>query len=127
MRITTNILALLLCLAVLTASVGFTADNETDRLKQDVEYLCSPGLAGRDVPSIEGDMTAIWLAEQFYSIGLLPAMNGTSYLQEVPLEVGWLDTVATTLTIRGSDWEIECRWRQDFYVIPRDLSGASIP
>lgn len=122
MRMIIPVLLLSLGITLVVVTGTDASENELDRLRADVEYLCSRELAGRDVPGIEGDMAALWLAQQFYTIGLFPGVNDTSYLQETPLETAWLDTLATHLIMKGTDWEISYEWGRDFYIFPKGLS-----
>ena len=113
------------CIITYSAIPALNAsENEMSaRLKTDIEYLCNPDLAGRDVPSLNGDLTAIWLAEQFLSIGLQPAIGDTSYLQEVPLSVGYIDTMKTNLTVTTPGWTLNLDWGDGFFIFPKDLAS----
>ena len=81
--------------------VGFERIKAAD-LKRDLTYIASDALKGR--MSLEpGDDAAIqWVAEQFKSAGLAPAVSGAggaTYLQAVPLVEYRPDRKASTVTL----------------------------
>ncbi|MDP8229259.1 MAG: M20/M25/M40 family metallo-hydrolase [Candidatus Electryoneaceae bacterium] len=87
------------------------------RLQADVEYLCNPDLEGRDVPGRTGDLTALWIAEQFLRIGMHPGVGDSSYLQKVPLLQAWLDTASTKLIVSDREYI----WGDGFYIFPKKI------
>ena len=51
------------------------------RVKADVAFLASDDLKGRRSGTLEGDVAAAWVAEQFRKIGLAPAGTNGTWLQ----------------------------------------------
>ena len=101
-------------------------DPVLTRLQDDINYLCSPELAGRDVPGPTGDMTALWLARKFNEIGLLPGVGDSSYLQEVQLQAARLDTEKTNLIIYFPDRTYRFGWSDDFYIFPKRIADFDL-
>ncbi len=110
-------------LSILTAVAG---DEVQERLKADVEFLCSPECRGREVPGLGGEQTAAWLVEQMTAIGLAPGFSDTSYTQSVTLRTGYLDTAATTLTLIRGNMKKVFHWGEGFYVLPRHAEPRDI-
>lgn len=98
-------------------------DDIINRLQRDIGYLCSPALAGRDVPGQYGDSTAIWLKEQFVKIGLQPGVDGNEYFQKVPLISARLDTANTELNLITANLIIKLQWGENMYFFPRNISS----
>ena len=110
--------------------------NVVDRLKADVTYLCSPELAGRNVPGKTGDITALWIAKRFRNINLRPVIEDTSYLQEVTLVQAKLNTrwskeyqKQCRLTFTGglfdstdNRWGASYTWDDGFYIFPKRIA-----
>ncbi len=87
-----------------------------DKIKADVDYLCSPELKGRDIPGIYGDQTAEWIKKQFQEIGLEP-VQGEDYLIKVPLIQAELDTFNTSIEL-GKD---KYPWGNGSYQFPKKI------
>jgi len=120
---TTLTIILLSGLILVSVSVSIAADSDLDaRLRSDLNYLCSPELAGRNVPGTSGDRTALWVAGQFLDIGLHPLVGDSSYLQKVPLVEALLDTEITRLTLSSSNWIEDFWWGEDFYIFPKGIA-----
>ncbi len=98
-------------------------DNIINRLQRDIRYLCSPELAGRDVPGQYGDKTAFWLKEQFERIGLEPGIDDNEYLQNVPLISARLDTDNTIIEFTSKKKNIKLEWGGNFYFFPRRIGS----
>ncbi len=135
--ITKLTIILLAGLILVSAGVSIAADSDLDaRLKSDLNYLCSPELAGRNVPGPNGDRTALWVAEQFLDIGLHPLIGDTSYIQKVTLVQAWLhgdwsrvNPKPTYLTLRGPLlYDPDRRWgsgyscRDGFCIFPKHIA-----
>lgn len=114
-------LTVLLLLVPVTSLKGSDKDI-IDRLKNDIEYLCSPELAGRDIPGETGDKAALWIEKRFSELKLGYGVEDSSYLQEVPLVIAQLDTEITSLTIFCDDWFKEFLWGEDFYIFPKGVA-----
>ena len=106
-------------LSLIPCSYLYSDEEVIDRLKSDVTFLCSPELAGRDVPGPTGDRAAHWVADRFREIGLQPVDGESGFFQQFQLTQALLDTVHTRLTIMGDGWKQRFRWGEGFYVFPR--------
>ena len=134
---TTLSIILLAGLILVSVSVSIAADSDLiAKLKSDVNYLCSPELAGRNVPDKTGDITALWIAERFLNKNLRPVVGDTSYLQEVPLVQAKLNTRWSKefhqhcqLGFRGglfdstdNRWGAAYYWDDGFYIFPKRIA-----
>lgn len=97
-----------------------------NRLKYDVEYLCSSELAGRNVPGETGDAVALWIAERMLNTYLRPAVGDTSFLQEVQLISAKLDTKNTELTLIDNNNELRLLQWGEFYTFPKHIAQTDM-
>lgn len=95
-----------------------------DRLKSDINYLCSPELKGRNVPGETGDITAQWIENQFKEIGLKPVGEGkqSGYRFELPIVEARLDTVDTYFSING----VKFGWGDGYHLFPKKVSDVNV-
>jgi hypothetical protein len=114
---------ILTILLIVSASSVLGSDNVIiERLKSDVEHLCSPELAGRNAPGETADATALWIAERMLKTYLRPAVGDTSFLQEVQLISAKLDTNNTELTlIDNNNMRRLLQWGE-FYTFPKQIA-----
>ena len=114
---------ILIIFLLVSASSVLGSDNAAakERLKADVEYLCSPELAGRNAPGETADAVALWIAERMLNTYLRPAVGDTSFLQEVQLISAKLDTENTKLTLNSvDDQHRQLQW-SEFYTFPKQI------
>ncbi len=115
--------------AVLTfASDGITAQasGRSDRLKGSIDFLTSSELAGRDAPGPNADTTARWIELKLKEFDLLPAFEGTHFLQSVPLQQANLNARRTLISISGSKEIFLSNYGEEFYIFPRLLSPTDL-
>ena len=91
-------------LVVLALSPVLAQQPSPQRMRADLDFLCSPPLEGRASLSQGADATAWFLATEMRKAGLEPA-DGSSYLQRFDLVPVRLDRERSSLTVRreGSD------------------------
>jgi hypothetical protein len=75
-----------------------------ERMRADLEFLCSPSLEGRASLSRGADATAWFLATEMRKAGLAPA-DGSSYLQRFDLVPLRLDRERSAVTVRLGETE----------------------
>lgn len=109
--------------SILLPAYMLADDNRLSRLKSDVEYLCSPQLEGRNVPSKGGDLTAEWLGDNFAEMGLKPGASSSSFFQDFQLIQSKIDTSLTTLIIYLPDRKVPLNWGSQFLLFPRKIAN----
>jgi len=113
-----------ICLISILLSTGLQAeDDRISRLRNDINYMCSQELAGRDVPGTGGDLTADWLQASFREIGFTPTAAGATFYQEFQLLMSSVDTSKTKLTIILPDRMVTLSWGTHFYIFPRKIGN----
>ncbi|MFC2150749.1 M28 family peptidase [Calditrichota bacterium] len=116
-----NTLIVLLTLTIITTALFAFEPGTPQRLRVDVEYLCSSQLAGRNSPGPEADQTAEWIASRFRILGMTSPYIEDDFYQSVPLRTGVIDTVVTSVILNGDGWELLLTWGKDFYLFPGSL------
>ena len=76
-----------------------------DRIKADVTFLADDAMKGRDTGSEGHRIAANYVAAEFAQLGIAPAGEGGSYLQEVPLRTAMvnMDTAAMSIQVNGEE------------------------
>ncbi len=75
--------------------------NVEQRVRAHMEFLASDELGGRETATVEGLITARYVASVFRSIGLQPGGDEGGFLQRYELEMTQLSPAETTLGGRG--------------------------
>ena len=92
-------------LALVPAAAQAPAQSKgQERMRADLEFLCSPPLEGRASLSRGADATAWFLATEMRKAGLAPA-DGSSYLQRFDLLPLRLDRERSAVTVRRGGTE----------------------
>jgi ABC-type dipeptide/oligopeptide/nickel transport system permease subunit len=90
-----------------------------------IEYLASEELKGRPPGTPEGRRAAEYIAEQFESLGLLPAVDDVSYFQTFPISFTYLMDTPTLEIVDGEGNIIQSfAHRQDFRELASNGLGA---
>lgn len=112
------------------AGVGWGTDPTVlDRLRADVEYLCSPALAGRPTPGEGGDLAARFIATRLAESGVAPVPSSdgsqwpspaaeSGYFQTVPIALRSLDTSAAEMEFDSGQARLRLRFGSDFLIFP---------
>ncbi|WP_444895552.1 M28 family metallopeptidase [Microbulbifer sp. SSSA005] len=118
-------LAMALLVACTTSSyenTGPTADS--DYIRQDINFLASAELEGRDTGSEGYRQAAQYVADQYKKMGLIPA-GERGYFQEVPFRSASWNGDEPKFVLIGSDSEISMQFGEDFLASPSTLSEHS--
>ena len=88
------------------------------RLEAHITFLADDLLRGRQ-PGTEGyDIAANYVASQFRQMGLQPAGEDGSYLQEVPLRRAWLEEGSARMALKRDGGVTEFTFGEQFYTGP---------
>jgi hypothetical protein len=70
-----------------------------------ISVLADDSMAGRETPSAELDMAAVWIADEFRKMGLKPGAADGSFLQRYPIRRLRLDIAASSVAVdQGPTW-----------------------
>lgn len=87
---------------------------DTQAALADIEWLCSAERAGRLAGSANGREVAEWIAARFAALGLEPAGDEGSYLQEFSVPLAELTAMPTLTLTRTDGQEFHARLVDDF-------------
>jgi Zn-dependent M28 family amino/carboxypeptidase len=114
-------LAWLLVLAVYTGTTAASGDSDArlaERIEAHIRFLADDQLRGRQ-PGTEGyDIAAAYVASQYLQMGLQPAGDAGSYLQQVPLRRAWLEPGSAQLDIVSGTGRQPLVFLEQFYIGP---------
>ncbi len=113
-------LILLLPACLLMISVTQAQTDSYNRLKSDVLFLASDLLKGRNTPSEELDIAALYLASQLEACGITPVSD--DYYQTINLE--FYDHADTEFKFTLNGLELD---REDFLFIPIGMNPSDYP
>jgi hypothetical protein len=114
-----RILAIVFLLCAASCSPGDTAYSRgsntirAEDMKFHLRFLGAPEFRGRATPSAELDIASKYIALTAERIGLKPLMPGSSYYQEVPVEV-------TTIALQASRMRLVAGARESVFHFPTD-------
>jgi hypothetical protein len=83
-------------------------------LREHIEFLASDELRGRDTGTEGYDRAAAYVADQFRQLGLEPAGDEGSFLQQVPLVEQRLVKDSASVSIRGPEGEAALTYPEQF-------------
>jgi len=114
---------LLVCGSLLLLSHSAWAASEPDQQLQDhlqahIEFLADDLMRGRQPGSKEYNIAANYVASQFRQMGLLPAGNEGSYLQQVPLRQAFLEPGSAEVIFSHGQETIPLSFVEQFYMGP---------
>ncbi|HRX00895.1 MAG TPA: hypothetical protein P5280_15480 [Cyclobacteriaceae bacterium] len=128
-RLTILFLANLLT-ATLLAQITPDAENaikqvNPDHIKADMTYLADDLLQGRQ-PGTEGfALASKYVETQFMSMGLLPGVDGKSYVQPVTLKKGIVNESESSLVLVSKGDRTALVYDEDFMLQPNLVSPMS--
>lgn len=128
-RLTILSLANLLSVALL-AQITPDAENainqvNPDHIKADMTYLADDLLQGRE-PGTEGfALASKYVETQFMSMGLLPGVNGKSYVQPVTLKKGIVNESRSSLVLVSKGDRTALVYDEDFMLQPNLVNAMS--
>src|SRR3989304_7234889 len=85
-----------------------------DRLAAQVRFLADDLLEGRGTGTRGYDLAALYMATQFQEIGLSPAGDPGSFLQQVPLRKTLLVQEESSLTFVTKKGQVKLKYNVDF-------------
>ncbi len=91
---------------------------EQSRIKAHLEFLADDLLEGRDTGTKAYDTAALYVATEFKKLGLQPAGDNGTYMQEVTFRTGTLDQDSPKAVIKTGGETIELNYPKDFIVGP---------
>ncbi len=95
-----------------------------DAIKGKMSYLADDLLEGRQ-PGTRGFLLAEkYMETEFMALGLKPG-NGSSYIQRVPLQKGWIDESGSSFTIINHGKEEKLDYGKQFTINPYFASATS--
>ncbi len=94
-----------------TASVGADAAR---RIEADVRFLADDLLEGREAGTRGFDLAALYVAERFRAIGLVPAGDDGTWFQQVPLLKATREAEGARFLIRRDGRSTELKFREQF-------------
>jgi Zn-dependent M28 family amino/carboxypeptidase len=109
--------------ALLLAAAAVAAADESDqqlqdRLRAHIEFLADDLMLGRQPGSDGYNIAANYVASQFRQTGLLPAGNGSSFLQQVPLRQAFLEPGSAEMVFSRGEEIIPLIFVEQFYMGP---------
>ena len=124
-----KILMLVGCFALLGINPAQAADESDqqlqNRLRAHIEFLADDLMRGRQPGSPGYNIAANYVSSQFTQMGLLPAGNGGSYFQQVPLRQAFLEPGSAELEFKRGKETIPLVFVEQFYMGPSLGSTAS--
>ena len=105
-------------LAVLSVAAADESENLQleQRLEAHINFLADDLLRGRQTGTDGYNIAAAYVTSQFRQLGLSPAGNEGSFLQQVPLRRAWLSEGSVELTLKREDQSRDFRFVEDFYM-----------
>jgi hypothetical protein len=97
-----------------------------EALRSHVRYLSDDLLEGRDTGSEGGLLAARYLAAQFKELGLKPAGDAGTYLQQVPLARSRMDPDRSRLVLSGGGQDTTLRFTEEFLLNGATRAVASV-
>jgi Zn-dependent M28 family amino/carboxypeptidase len=108
-----------LLLAVAAVTAADESDQQLqDRLRAHIEFLADDLMLGRQPGSDGYNIAANYVVSQFRQTGLLPAGNGSSFLQQVPLRQAFLEPGSAELVFSRGEEIIPLIFVEQFYMGP---------
>jgi hypothetical protein len=105
-------------------SAGISAIRVED-MKLPVRFLSSTAFQGRNVPSVELEIAAEYLALKAEDIGLEPVSSNGSYFQEIPLEAYRVAPATSALTVKSGPTRQSLSYPESFGVRGRFIAAGS--
>lgn len=100
-----------------------------DAIKGHMTFLADDLLEGRQPGTRGFALGSKYIETQFITLGLRPA-NGSSYIQQVPLQKGWVDDNESSFIINNGGKEEKLDYGKQFILAPcfaLPVSGVSAP
>ncbi|MBL8843628.1 MAG: M28 family peptidase [Planctomycetes bacterium] len=96
-----------------------------DHIRNDIDYLASDELAGRDTPSREQRIAARFLRHRVQRLGFAPGAKD-GYFFQYPLDFKQLDEAKTKAWIDTDGERTELAFAKEFFLSPRSLAATRL-
>lgn len=102
-----------------TAMASEASDQQLqDRLRAHIEFLADDLMLGRQPGSDGYNIAANYVASQYRQMGLLPAGDGGTYFQQVPLRRAFLEPGSAEMAFESGDNATSLVFVEDFFMGP---------
>jgi len=117
------------CTLLLVTTV-LVASEESDqqlqnRLRAHIEFLADDLMLGRQPGSHGYNIAANYVASQYLQMGLAPAGDGGTYLQQVPMRRAFLESGSAEIVFSRGDKTKPLVFVEDFYMSPSLVRTSS--
>ena len=114
--------SVLLCGLLLTTPSAWSEDESEqqlqNRLKAHIDFLADDLMLGRQPGSDGYNIAANYVASQFRQMGLHPAGDDDSYLQQVPLRQAFLEAGSAEMLLIQNGQSTAMKFVEEFYMNP---------
>jgi hypothetical protein len=103
------------------AAFADSADDDVllaQRIEAHIDFLADDLLRGRQPGTPGFDIAAAYVASQYRQMGLQPAGNEGSYLQQVPLRRAWQEPGSAQMAIEVEGRRETLEFVSQFYIAP---------
>ena len=112
-----------LACTLLLVTTALAASEESDqqlqnRLRAHIEFLADDLMLGRQPGSSGYNIAANYVASQYRQMGLTPAGDGGTYLQQVPMRRAFLESGSAEIEFSRGDETTPLVFVEDFYMRP---------
>ena len=108
---------------LLLVTTAIAASEESDqqlqnRLRAHIEFLADDLMLGRQPGTNGYNIAANYVASQYRQMGLIPAGDGGTYLQQVPMRRAFLESGSAEIEFSRGDKTTPLIFVEDFYMSP---------
>ena len=112
-----------LACTLLLVTTALAASEEPDqqlqnRLRAHIEFLADDLMLGRQPGSDGYNIAANYVASQYRQMGLIPAGDGGTYFQQVPIRRAFLESGSAEIEFSRGDETTPLVFVEDFYMSP---------
>ena len=107
-----------------TQSAISQATFSQERIRADVEFIADDLMRGRETGSEGHRISAKYLATTFKQLGIAPAGDDGSYLQEVPMRTASVDREKSSMSITVDGVQQQLSMGDDFYMSGSVRNGS---
>lgn len=123
-------LLLSLACTLLLVTTALAASEEADqqlqnRLRAHIEFLADDLMLGRQPGSNGYNIAANYVASQYRQMGLIPAGDGGTYFQQVPMRRAFLESGSAEIVFSRGDETTPLVMVEDFYMRPSLVRTSS--
>ena len=108
-------------LLLVTTALAASEDSDQqlqNRLRAHIEFLADDLMLGRQPGTNGYNIAANYVASQYRQMGLIPAGDGGTYLQQVPMRRAFLESGSAEIEFSRGDKTTPLVFVEDFYMSP---------